>query len=87
VYTPAKSVTPIVAVALLVTFATLVAVTRYTPPVVGAVYFTEVEVTALKVPQEFPEHDGPETLQVTPFPEESFATVAVRVTDCEMVSP
>jgi len=75
------------AAALLVTLATLVAVTTYTPPVVGAVYLTEVVVPAVKVPHAFPEHDEPETLHVTPSPVESFSTVAFNVTDCEMVSP
>ena len=68
-------------------FATLFALTRCAPPIVGVVYLTEVEVAALKLLQPFPEQDEAETLQVTPAQEESFATVAVSVTDCEIVSP
>jgi len=51
------------------------------------VYFTEVDVTAVKEPHALPEQPEPETLQVTPEFEESFATVAVSVTDCDRVSP
>jgi hypothetical protein len=76
-----------VAVALFVTLATLVAVTRYWPPVVGAVYLTDVDVAELKVPQAVPEHEEPDTVQVTPCPDVSFSTVAVSVTDCDSVIP
>jgi hypothetical protein len=48
---------------------------------------TDVDVAAVKVPHAFPEHDDPDTLQVTPSPVESFSTVAFNVTDCEMVIP
>jgi hypothetical protein len=87
VKTPGKSVTPMVAEALLVTSATLVAVTKYTPPAVGAVYCTEVEVVALSVPQAFPKQPEPETLHVTPLFNESFTTVAAKTIDLERVRP
>jgi hypothetical protein len=51
------------------------------------VYFTVVEVAAVKVPQALPEQDDPETVHVTPWFDESFATVARRVTDCDDVKP
>jgi hypothetical protein len=41
-----------------------------------------VTVVFVKLPQALPEHPVPETLQVTPLPLESFATVAVKFTVC-----
>jgi hypothetical protein len=76
-----------VAEVLLVTSATLVAVTKYTPPTVGAVYVTELEVIALSVPQALPEQPEPDTFHVTPLLDESFATVADKTIDWEMVRP
>jgi hypothetical protein len=51
------------------------------------VYVAEVEVTELKVPQALPEQLEPETVHVTPLPEESLLTVAASTTDWETVNP
>src|SRR5437879_2312425 len=72
-----------VAVANLVVSATEVAVTialTELATLAGASYWTEVPDRLLKAPR-------PERLQVTPFPDESFETVTVRVLDwpCKMV--
>jgi hypothetical protein len=48
----------------------------------GALYVAVVAVMFVRLPQALPEHPVPETLQVTPLPLESFATVAVRFTVC-----
>ena len=77
--TPGRSVAPIVAEALLVTSATLVAVTVTTPGIVGATYTAEVVDWLLNEPALAD--------QVTPALPTSWATVAVKVSDCEMTSP
>jgi hypothetical protein len=46
-----------------------------------------MEVTALRVPQALPEQAEPDTVQVTPLFEESFATVAAKTTDWPVVRP
>ena len=49
---------------------------------VGALYFAADAVVIVRVPQAFPLHPVPETLQVTPWLLESCATVAVKFTVC-----
>jgi hypothetical protein len=75
----AKSVTPIVAVALFVPSATLVAVTVTTPAEFGATYVAAAVLCALKLPLD--------AVHVTPALPTSFVTVAVNGIACEIVNP
>jgi hypothetical protein len=79
VVTPARSVTPIVAVADFVPSATLVAVTVIAPAAPGATYVAVVVLCALKLPALAD--------QVTPALPTSLVTDAVNGSDCPRVSP
>jgi hypothetical protein len=79
VKTPARSVTPIVAVADLVLSATLVAVIVNELAVEEENVADVVEGVPLKLPPDF--------VQVTPAAPTSFMTLAVNVSACESVSP
>jgi len=79
VVTPARSVIPSVADALLVASALLVDVTVMLPGEFGATYVAVVAVCALNVPLD--------AVQVTPAPATSLVTVAVKPRLCPSVNP
>src|SRR5579863_6784580 len=54
----------------------------FAAPDVGALYVTPVVVLLVNVPQLFPVHDVPDTVQLTPLPLESLLTAAVKFRVC-----